>query len=133
MVKKIAEEHRVLEGLFANAIRHGESSNSEESVRESVLELREALEAHLLAEEHLHFPTIWALRPEFKSRLRAFIRAHHHFRGLIQEVTGLIESDEREEAMYILQGLTHEFKRHEASEEDCLRSLGDEILEKGAH
>ncbi len=86
------------------------------------------MESHLTAEENLYFPTIWAILPEFKDRLRAFIRAHHHFRGLLQEISGLMDSAEEEEAKYVLERLRHEFGRHEGSEEDALRSLDQEIL-----
>ncbi len=81
-----------------------------------------------MAEESLYFPTIWELRPEFKDRLRSFVRAHHYFRGLVQEILGLMDSQETEEARHVLERLRHEFKRHEGGEEDVLRSLDQQIL-----
>ena len=129
MVGTIADEHRALDRLFARALELFEGGDEAGlQARESFEELRETLDSHLSAEENLYFPTIWALRPEFKDRLRAFIRAHHHFRGLIQEIAGLMDSDETEEATHVLERLRHEFARHEGSEEDALHSLDQLIL-----
>jgi hypothetical protein len=128
VLKKIAEEHRALDRMFASAHALLEGDGPVLQARDAFEELREALDAHLSAEENLYFPTIWALRPEFKGRLRAFIRAHHHFRGLIEEIVGLMESHETEEATHVLGQLRHEFGRHEGGEEDTLRSLDEEIL-----
>ncbi len=125
---KIAEEHRALDKLFSRALEQLHASGSELQARDAFDELAEALESHLAAEESLYFPTIWALRPEFKDRLRAFIRAHHHFRGLIEEITGLMGSRETEEATHVLGQLRHEFGRHEGGEEDALHSLDEQIL-----
>ncbi len=132
MVNEIADEHRALDRLFTGALTALEGTGPEAQVRDAFEELREALESHLAAEENLYFPTIWALRPEFKDRLRAFIRAHHHFRGLVQEIAGLMDSRETEEARFVLERLRHEFGRHEGSEEDALRSLDQEILNYGS-
>ena len=133
MTTKIAEEHRALDKLFATALDQLEAGDSECQARDALAELAETLESHLVAEENLYFPTIWALRPEFKDRLRAFIRAHHHFRGLIQEIAGLLDCQEMEEAMHVLRSLKHEFGRHEGAEEDALRSLDEHILEAESH
>lgn len=127
-MRKIADEHRALDVLFATALTLLEDGGGELQARDAFEELRESLDSHLSAEENLYFPTIWELRPVFKDRLRAFIRAHHHFRGLIQEIAGLMDSRETEEARFVLEGLRHEFGRHEGSEEDALRSLDQEIL-----
>lgn len=127
-MRKIADEHRALDVLFATALTLLEDGGGELQARDAFEELRESLDSHLSAEENLYFPTIWELRPVFKDRLRAFIRAHHHFRGLIQEIAGLMDSRETEEARFVLERLRHEFGRHEGSEEDALRSLDQEIL-----
>ncbi len=127
-MRKIADEHRALDVLFATALTLIEDGGGELQARGAFEELRESLDSHLSAEENLYFPTIWELRPGFKDRLRAFIRAHHHFRGLIQEIAGLMDSRETEEARFVLERLRHEFGRHEGSEEDALRSLDQEIL-----
>lgn len=132
MVGKITDEHRVLERLFARALALFAGEGPPLEAREAFEELKEALASHLGAEDTLYFPTIWELRPEFKDRLRSFIRAHHHFRGLLEEITGLVDSDEREEATHLLGRLRHEFGRHEGSEEDTLRSLDQLILDDGA-
>ena len=128
MVKRIADEHRALDRLFARALALLEAGSPDLQARDAFEELREALDSHLAAEENLYFPTIWALRPEFKDRLRAFIRAHHHFRGLIQEITGLMDSREAEEATHVVERLKDEFGIHEGGEEDVLRSLDEQIL-----
>ncbi len=127
-MKKIADEHRALDRLFSKALTLLEGDDRGFQARDAFEELREALESHLAAEEDLYFPTIWALRPEFKERLRAFIRAHHHFRGFIEEITGLMDSHETEEATHVLERLRHEFGIHEGGEEDTLRSLDQQIL-----
>lgn len=131
-MRKIADEHRALNRLFATALKLLEGDDLDLGAGEAFGTLREAMESHLTAEENLYFPTIWALLPEFKDRLRAFIRAHHHFRGLLQEISGLMDSAEEEEAKYVLERLRHEFGRHEVSEEDALRSLDQEILNNEA-
>ena len=114
--------------LFATALKLLAADGPGHQAQDAFGGLRAALESHLSAEENLYFPTIWALRPEFKGRLRAFIRAHHHFRGLAEEIAGLMASDETEEATHVLERLRHEFGRHEGGEEDTLRSLDQEIL-----
>lgn len=131
-MRKIADEHRALNRLFATALKLLEGDELDLGAGEAFGTLREAMESHLTAEENLYFPTIWAILPEFKDRLRAFIRAHHHFRGLLQEISGLMDSAEEEEAKYVLERLRHEFGRHEVSEEDALRSLDQEILNNEA-
>lgn len=128
MVRKIVDEHRALNGLFATALESLEGSGSTAGARTAFLELREALESHLAAEEELYFPTIWVLRADFKERLRAFIRAHQDFRGLVQEVGRLMDREETQQARAVLDRLRHEFSRHERSEEDVLRLLDLEIL-----
>ena len=127
-MNKIADEHRALDRLFARAQKLLGGDSPDLQARDAFEELGEALESHLAAEENLYFPTIWALRPEFKDRLRAFIRSHHHFRGLIEEITGLMGSRETEEATHVLGQLRHEFGRHEGGEEDALHSLDEQIL-----
>ena len=128
MDMKIADEHRTLDRLFATALKRLEEGAPDLAIADAVEDLRGAMESHLAAEENLYFPTIWALLPDFKGRLRAFIRAHQHFRGLLQEITGLTVSGEQEEATYVLKKLKHEFGRHEGGEEDALRALDQEIL-----
>ena len=128
IVREIADEHRAQDRLFARALTLLEEGGPELQARDAFEELRGALESHLVAEENLYFPTIWALRPEFKDRLRSFIRSHHHFRGLIQEITGLMGSHETEEATHVLERLRNEFRKHEVGEEDVLRSLDQLIL-----
>ncbi|MBJ20117.1 MAG: hypothetical protein CL933_11960 [Deltaproteobacteria bacterium] len=130
VVRKIIDEHRALDRLFATTLEMlGGGGGSKRQIEDAFEELRKAMESHLGAEETLYFPTIWDLLPEFKDRLRAFIRAHHRFRGHVQEIAGLMESDEMEEATYVLEGLRLEFGRHERGEEDALRSLDQEILD----
>jgi len=90
---KIADEHRTLDRLFAMALKRLEEGAPDLAIADAVEDLRGAMESHLAAEENLYFPTIWALLPDFKGRLRAFIRAHQHFRGLLQEITGLTVSE----------------------------------------
>ncbi len=131
-MREIANEHRALNRLFATALKQFRDEESDIDARDAFEELREALESHLAAEENLYFPTIWALRPEFKDRLRAFIRAHHRFRGHIHEISGLMDSHEREEATHVLEGLRLEFGRHEIGEEDALRSIEQEVQEDAA-
>ncbi len=129
MVSRIADEHRALDALFARALSRLNGNVGELESRDAVEELREALESHLSAEEDLYFPTVWALRPEYKDRFRSFIRAHHRFRGLIHEITGLMDSRETEEAVHVLERLKDEFGTHEAGEEDAIDSLDQEILD----
>ncbi|MAG32405.1 MAG: hypothetical protein CL908_16105 [Deltaproteobacteria bacterium] len=130
MVRKIADEHRALDRLFATVLEQVQGGGVGARGREAFEELRETLESHLGAEENLYFPTIWAVRPEFKDRLTAFIRVHHSYRSLVQEIAGLMESGETEEAAYVLDGLRHDFSGHEGGEEDALRSL-DDVIQSG--
>ncbi len=125
--KNIAAEHRVLDELFAKALTQLAGSDTGVQAGSTFEELSEVLETHLVAEESLYFPTIWALRPEFKDRLRAFIRAHHHFRGLIKEITGLLKSHEAEEAMHLLERFREAFGVHEGGEEAAMRALEEQI------
>ena len=127
MVRRIVDEYSALEALFARVLPGPDGRAGEVGSRDAVEELRAALESRFSAEEDLYYPTIWALRPEYEDRLRSFIRAHHHFRGLIREITGLIESREMEEAFRLLEGLEHELARHETEEEDALHALDREI------
>ncbi len=109
-MRKIVDEHRALERLFASALTQLDARGPERLAQDAFEELKEALVSHLVAEENVYFPNIWTLRPEFKNRLRAFVRAHHHYRGLIQEIGGLMDSHETEEASHVLDRLRHEFR-----------------------
>jgi hypothetical protein len=125
--QKISDEHRALDALFTATRSQLKGEGDRERASEAFEELHEALEAHLLAEENLYYPTIWAVRPERKPALQDFIRAHERFRELLGEIGGKLESGALSDVARILETFQAEFASHEVGEEEELSSLDDEI------
>ena len=127
MKQKISDEHRALDALFTATRSQLKGEGDRERARDAFDELHEALEAHLLAEEDLYYPTIWAVRPERKASLQGFIHAHERFRELLGEIAAKLESGDLSDAARILETFQAEFASHEVGEEEELSSLDDEI------
>ena len=117
-------EHRKLGALFAGVREAlGEPDESRASARKALLRLSEAMEAHLGQEESLYYPTIWALRPDFREPLRDLLDSHPIIR---EELVGLEESldgDPFSEVEGRLDRLFTFFRHHESAEEKLLHSL----------
>jgi hemerythrin-like domain-containing protein len=126
----VAFEHRRLGALFSRMHealkRQGEDRAS---ARKAMLCLSEAMEAHLGQEESLYYPTIWALRPDYKEPLRELLDIHPRIRDRMAALAKALDAEAgcerggRAEVMGQLEGLDQLFQQHESAEEQLLHSL----------
>jgi len=122
-----AEHHGLTKLLERIRAGLGGGADVEASVDAFVL-LRDEFEAHLVREEQLYFPPIWALRPQHKSALLDFIAAHDQFRNLLGDIETHLDHAQNEAATDALDALVQEFADHERSEEHLLHRVTDELL-----
>jgi len=115
-------EHRRLGTLFCR-MRESLEGEGLESARKALHQLSEALEAHLGQEESLYYPTIWALRPDYKQPLCDLLDIHPHIRDCMAELAEALEIEGRSEVEGRLEGLDKLFRQHERAEEHLLHSL----------
>ena len=117
-------EHRKLGALFTG-VREALAQREEgsQSARRALLRLSEAMEAHLGQEESLYYPTIWALRPDYKKPLRELLDSHPGIRDRLAELARALDGDADAEVEGCLEGLNSLFRQHESAEEHLLHSL----------
>jgi hemerythrin len=117
-------EHRKLGALFMR-VREALARQEEgrQSARQALERLTEAMEAHFGQEESLYYPTIWALRPDYKQPLHDLLEIHPHIRERLAELAEALESDAHAEVEGSLEGLSGMFRQHESAEERLLHSL----------
>jgi hypothetical protein len=122
----VSAEHVGLNALLEEVLdllRGGEA----ESVNGAVERLRIALEAHFEQEDALHYPTVRALRPEHAAAVARFAEGHGRLRRELERVTSLLAAGELARGAAALAAFAEAFGRHEAAEEDVLRSLEAEL------
>jgi hemerythrin len=117
-------EHRKLGRLFARVWDAlGRQEDGRQSARKALLRLTEAMEAHLGQEECLYYPTIWALRPDYKQPLSDLLDFHPRIRSRLAELAEALEAEAFAEVERLLDGLSRLFRQHESAEEHLLHSL----------
>lgn len=126
MTHPIAQQHRRLRLLLEET--RAAIGDRDAATAQAVFErLRTALETHFEQEGRLYYPTIGALRPDFKPSLARFLAAHDEFRARFDAISAALGSGEFEGAERTFDDFTEAFARHEAGEEDLLRSLDAEL------
>ena len=124
---QILDEHRSLNLLFQETRALLQQPSATAEVREAVAQLLEAVEAHLVREESLYYPTLWALRPDMKPPLQEIVQSHDEFRGLLDALTQCLDSDSLPTAGERFEELARLFSEHEQAEETLLISLEQEL------
>ena len=79
--QKISAEHSRLSALFAETRAALLGEDGREVARAALGRFVAAVETHLVQEESLYYPTIWALRPELKSPLLHLVESHPPLRA----------------------------------------------------
>jgi hypothetical protein len=97
------------------------------SVAEAVERLRVALHAHFEQEDALHYPTVRALRPEHDVAVARFAEGHGRLRRELEAVAAVLETGDLPRGAAALAAFAEAFGRHEAAEEELLRSLEAEL------
>jgi hemerythrin len=123
----LSSEHRGLASLYAEvgaALCH---TCCAAGAREAFAQLCDELETHFGREEKLYYPAIWALRPERKTLLMGFVRAHEVFRTRLGEIAARLQRDLLEEAAEALDELVPFLAGHQLEEEELLLSLDQEL------
>lgn len=122
MEESIGAAHRKIDGLLgetAQALGAGDAAGA----LKAFTRLAEALDTHFEQEDHLYYPPIRSLRPEFKTTVDGFVAAHRLFRQDFAEIGSLLANESLAEAARALERFGQTFALHEAAEEEMLRSL----------
>jgi hypothetical protein len=126
MKDSIGSAHRRLDG-FLEELGTALTAADEPAAREAFAQLREALEAHFDQEDHLYYPSIRSLRPEFEASLGRFAMEHDGFRRDTAAIQTLLEAGSLVEARHALERFHHAFALHEAAEEEMLQSIDQQL------
>ncbi len=122
----IATAHRRINALLvetASSVRAGDAT----SAQAAFASLRSVLEAHFDQEDHLYYPTIRSLRPEFKPAIEALVAAHDRFRSQFAAIHRLVKAGPLVDAAGFLEEFGRAFSVHEEAEEQMLRSLDSQL------
>ena len=82
-----------------------------------------SLEAHLVREESLYFPPIYALRPDRRGVLARLLEAHGEIRAALGRIRRRLAERDLAGVEIALAGLTRDLADHEADEEAFLDAL----------
>jgi hypothetical protein len=126
MEDSIASAHRSLDELL-DGMAAALTAGDEPAAREAFAQLREAFEAHFDQEDHLYYPSIRSLRPELEPSVASFAKEHEAFRGAAGAIQTLLEAGSLAEAQHAFERFRAGFARHEAAEEQMLRSLDQQL------
>jgi hypothetical protein len=125
--RRVSSAHRRLDRMF-DGVRAAFERDRPAAARPPLFgRLREALETHLAQEDGLYYPTIWALRPECREPLEAFIRAHEQFRRRLARIGDQLARGKLAAARRALDDFGRVFARHERAEERFLHELEAEL------
>lgn len=126
---QVFAEHRRIDVLFVEVRDAFCRKEVSDSALEAYQVLREALETHFDQEDHLYYPSIWALRPDLKAGLRELVAEHEKFRGQLEHVDAVLARGDFEGGGHAIEALAGDFGRHEVREEAMLRGLDRELEE----
>jgi hypothetical protein len=124
---RISVEHGRLSALFAETRATLLGGDGREVARAALGRFVEALEIHLVQEESLYYPTIWALRPEFKSPLLGLIKSHPTLRLLLAAIAQALDAETLEDAKRRFDQFVDSYSRYEQAEEELLLTLDETI------
>ena len=126
MEDSITSAHRTLDE-FLERMGGALSAGDAAAARQAFARLREALEAHFEQEDHLYYPSIRTLRPEFEPSVGRFAKEHAAFRDATAAIQTLLEAGSLAETQRALERFRHAFALHEAAEEAMLQSLDQQL------
>jgi hypothetical protein len=126
---RMATEHSRLSALFeeTRAVLLSGGGCCGQVARAALARLAEAVEIHLVQEESLYYPTIWALRPEFKTSLQGLIEFHPALRILLAAVSQALDAETIEDVKRCFDRFVDSYARHQQAEAQMLHSLGESI------
>jgi hemerythrin-like domain-containing protein len=126
---RMVTEHSRLSALFeeTRAVLLAGGERGGQVARAALARLAEAVEIHLVQEESLYYPTIWALRPEFKSSLQGLIESHPTLRILLASVSEALAAETLEDVRRCYDRFVDSYSQHQKAEEQLLYSLGEAI------
>ncbi len=126
---RMATEHSRLSALFeeTRGVLLGGQGRGGQAARAALARLAEAVEIHLVQEESLYYPTIWALRPEFKPSLKGLIESQPTLRILLAAVSQALEAETIEDVKRCFDRFVDSYNQHQKAEEQLLHSLGEAI------
>jgi hypothetical protein len=126
---RMVTEHSRLSALFeeTRAVLLAGGERGGQVARAALARLAEAVEIHLVQEESLYYPTIWALRPEFKSSLQGLIESHPTLRILLASVSEALDAETLEDVRQCYDRFVDSYSQHQKAEEQLLHSLGEAI------
>jgi hypothetical protein len=123
----ISAEHSRLSALFEETRAALLGGDGREVARAALGRFVAAVETHLVREESLYYPTIWALRPEFKSSLLGLIGSHPVLRLLLAAIAEALDAETLEDAKRCFDQFVDSYSQHEAAEEELLLTLDQTI------
>jgi hypothetical protein len=126
---RMVTEHSRLSALFeeTRAVLLAGSGRGGQVTTAALARLAEAVEIHLVQEESLYYPTIWALRPEFKSALQGLIDSQPYLRVLLAAISQALDVETMEDVKRRFDDFVDSYRRHQQAEERMLHSLGEAI------
>ncbi len=127
MGNRVAVEHLRLDTLFAETVEQLHAPAEPAAAFDAFVRLRDQLEAHLLREEKLYFPTLHTLRPAHRQALASLILAHGGFRSRLAEIEASLTGGALESAARGLHSLSGLFAAHEVAEEGMLHEIEHEL------
>jgi hypothetical protein len=128
---RVAADHRRLEALVRRTRAALAGRGDPRQAVQAFRRLEEAVSGHLLQEDSLYYPSIWALRPEHKDELVTLVRAHDEFRSRLADVTRHLERGAVAQARSSYEKFVDDFDRHEVREEMLLARLERDLTAGG--
>jgi hemerythrin superfamily protein len=125
--QRITAEHSRLSALFEETRAALLGGDGRQVARAALGRFVEAVETHLVQEESLYYPTIWALRPEFKLPLLGLIGSHPALRLLLAAIAQALDAEGLDDAKRRFDQFVDSYSRHEEAEEELLLTLDQAI------
>lgn len=113
--------------LFAETRTALLSGDGRQVARAALGRFVEAVETHLVKEESLYYPTIWALRPELKTPLLGLLGSHPALRMLLAAIAQALDTERLEDAKRRFDQFVDSYSQHEEAEAEVLLTLDEAI------
>jgi iron-sulfur cluster repair protein YtfE (RIC family) len=126
--RRIASQHSYLDALEETTLRAFERGDPGE-MRHVLNAFQASLDAHFDLEEHVHFPALHGLRPEFQPELDELIREHVRFREELHRIEASLRAIGSDGAaagiLAAFRDVAARLRRHEEREEHLLARAGE--------
>jgi hypothetical protein len=125
--RAVAIEHRRLDALFEEVLGALREGRPLEVIRAAFANLGDTLVAHVKQEDRIYYPAVAKLHPQHQVVLNGLVEVHRDFRRRLSAIDKQLTGADVVAAERALGEFAGDFAKHEAVEEQLLRSIQEEF------